>query len=136
MSNPYQPNPIPAPTIEPGTEYFWEQAKAGKLVVKACNDCGKVHWYPRTLCPFCFGETTWQQAKGTGQIYTYSVMQRGNPNPYCIAYVTLDEGVTMMTQIVDCDLDTIKIGQAVEVVFKATDGKDTPPAPMFRPIAS
>jgi uncharacterized protein len=134
MSKPYQPNPITPPTIEPGTEYFWEQARAGKLMVKSCQSCGKVHWYPRTLCPFCFGQTDWQQSSGKGVIYSFSVMQRGNPNPYCIAYVTLQEGVTMMTQIVDCDLDDIRIGQSVELVFKPTDGEDTPPVPMFKPV--
>ena len=134
MSKPYQPNPIPAPTIEPGCEHFWETAKAGKLLVKACQSCGKTHWYPRTLCPFCMGETDWKESTGRGKIYSFSVMQRGNPNPYCIAYVTLDEGVTMMTQIVDCDLDEVKIGQEVELVFKPTDGEDTPPVPMFKPV--
>ena len=134
MSKPYQPNPIAAPVIEPGTEHFWDQARAGKFAIKACKSCGKVHWYPRTLCPFCFGETEWKEASGKGTVYTYSVMQRGNPNPYCIAYVTLDEGVTMMTQIVDCDLDSVRIGQAVEVIFKPTEGENTPPVPMFKPV--
>jgi len=134
MSKPYQANNIAAPTIEPGTEYFWEQAKAGQLNIKSCKSCGKVHWYPRTLCPFCLGETQYQKASGKGKVYSYSVMQRGDPNPYCIAYVTLEEGVTMMTQIVDCDLDEVHIGQEVEVVFKPTDGEDTPPVPMFKPI--
>jgi hypothetical protein len=60
-------------------------------------------------------------------------MQRGTPNPYCIAYVTLEEGVTMMTQIVDCDLETLKIGQQVKLVFKPTEG-DGPPVPMFTPV--
>jgi len=40
----------------------------------------------------------------------------------------------MMTQIVDCDLDSVAIGQAVEVVFKPTEGEDTPPVPMFKPV--
>jgi uncharacterized OB-fold protein len=134
MSKPYQPNPIPAPTIEAGLEHFWEQAKQGTLAIKQCKSCGKVHWYPRTLCPFCFGDTEWKQASGKGTVYTYSVMQRGDPNPYCIAYVTLEEGVTMMTQIVDCDLDAVHIGQAVEVVFKPTNEPDSPPVPMFKPV--
>jgi uncharacterized OB-fold protein len=51
------------------------------------------------------------------------------PVPYAIGYVTLEEGVTMMTNIVDCDLDAIRIGQRVKVVFKPTDGG--PPVPMF-----
>ena len=67
---------------------------------------------PRAHCPFCFSDNTgWQQASGDATIYTYSVMRRGAPVPYAIAYVTLAEGPTMMTNIVDCDLDGIRIGQ-------------------------
>jgi uncharacterized OB-fold protein len=51
------------------------------------------------------------------------------PAPYALAYVTLDEGVTVMTNIVDCDLDKIRIGQKVKVVFKPTEGG--PPVPTF-----
>jgi hypothetical protein len=71
-------------------------------------------------------------AAGRGTIYSFSVSRRVLPTAYAIAYVTLDEGVSMMTNIVDCDLDDIRIGQAVEVVFKPTDGG--PPVPMFRPV--
>jgi uncharacterized OB-fold protein len=53
------------------------------------------------------------------------------PEPYAIAYVTLEEGPTMMTNIVDCDLDAVRIGQAVRVVFKPSEGG--PPVPMFAP---
>jgi uncharacterized OB-fold protein len=56
---------------------------------------------------------------------------RRTPIPYAIAYVTLQEGVSMMTNIVDCDLDKIKIGQDVKLVFKPSDGG--PPVPMFTP---
>jgi len=52
--------------------------------------------------------------------------------PYAIAYVTLQEGVSMMTNIVDCDLDKIRIEQAVRLVFKPSDGG--PPVPMFTPV--
>ena len=68
--------------------------------------------------------------KARATIYTYSVTRRGGPVPYCIAYVTLDEGVKMMTNIVDCDLDTIKIGQKVKVAFKKSEGGVS--IPMFR----
>jgi uncharacterized OB-fold protein len=53
------------------------------------------------------------------------------PVPYALAYVTLDEGVTMMTNIVDCDLDAIRIGQRVRLVFKPSEGG--PSVPMFTP---
>jgi len=50
---------------------------------------------------------------------------------YCIAYVKLDEGVTMLTNIVDCDLDTVKVGQKVKVAFKTTEGGVS--MPVFAP---
>ena len=62
----------------------------------------------------------WVEAKGTGTIYSYSVTRRAGPIPYCIAYVTLDEGITVLTNIVDCDLDTVRIGQKVKLTFKPT----------------
>jgi uncharacterized OB-fold protein len=122
---------IPAPEVTPETRPFWEAAAAGRLLVKKCAACGQAHHYPRPLCPFCFEDATeWLEASGRGTIYAYSVMRRV-PVPYAIAYVTLEEGPTMMTNITDCDLDTLRIGQHVRVVFKPTEGG--PPVPMFTP---
>ena len=85
------------------------------------------------MCPFCHSmNTEWREASGQGTIYTYSVTRQSGPVPYVIAYVTLDEGPSMMTNIVDCDLDTVRIAQKVTVVFKTTDGG--PPVPMFKPV--
>jgi uncharacterized OB-fold protein len=126
-----QDRKITPPQPNPETKPFWDAAAEGKLLIKKCNDCGRVHYYPRAICPFCFSDRTeWQQTSGRGTIYSYSVMRRA-PVPYAIAYVTLAEGPTMMTNLVDCDLDGIRIGQAVTVVFKPSDGG--PPVPMFRP---
>ena len=132
MTTPYRDRKISPPPVNPGDERFFDAAAQGKLLIKRCADCGEFHYYPRPLCPFCFSERTeWVEAKGTGSIYTFSVTRRADPIPYAIAYVTLDEGVTMMTNIVDCDLDSIRIGQRVRVVFKPTEGG--PPVPMFAP---
>jgi uncharacterized OB-fold protein len=122
---------ITPPQPNPETQAFWDAAADGRLLLKKCRACGELHWYPRALCPFCFGETDWVAASGKGAIYSYSVMRRASV-PYAIAYVTLDEGVTMMTNIVDCDLDAIRIGQPVRVVFRPSDGG--PPVPMFAPL--
>jgi uncharacterized OB-fold protein len=122
---------LPAPQPNPETKPFWDAAAAGKLLVKVCRACGQAHHYPRALCPFCFSDRTeWTEASGDGVIYSYSVMRRA-PEPYAIAYVTLAEGPTMMTNLVDCDLDALRIGQPVSVVFRPTEGG--PPLPMFRP---
>jgi uncharacterized protein len=122
---------IPAPIVTSETENFWNAAREGRFVVPTCGACGKAHWYPRAICPFCGGKVEWRDASGRGTIYTFSVMRRAK-EPYAIAYVTLAEGPTMMTNIVDCDFDTLSIGQPVNVVFKDTDGG--PPVPMFRPL--
>ena len=122
---------IPAPQPNPETKAFWDGAAQGKLLLKKCQACGQLHYYPRAICPFCGSDRTeWQQASGRGTIYSWSVMRRADV-PYAIAYVTLEEGVTMMTNIVDCDLDGIRIGQRVRVVFKPTEGG--PPVPAFTP---
>jgi len=132
VATPYQARRIAAPSILPGDEEFWRAAEQGRLLLKRCAECGKLHWYPRALCPFCMSETEWIEACGRGTILSYSVTRKAGPVPYAMAYVRLEEGVTMMTNIVDCDLDSVRIGQAVSVVFKATEGG--PPVPMFAPI--
>jgi uncharacterized OB-fold protein len=122
---------IPAPPSSPDTTPFWDAAARGTLLVKRCRACGQLHYYPRPLCPFCFSDATeWHEAAGTGRIYAYSVMRRADV-PYAIAYVTLDEGVTMMTNLVDCDFDALRIDQRVRVVFSPTEGG--PPVPTFTP---
>ena len=124
---------IQAPQPNPETKAFWDAAAEGRLMIGKCNACGQTHYYPRALCPFCFSpRTVLQRASGNATIYTYSVMRR-TPIPYAIAYVTLAEGPTIMTNIVDCDLDRIRIGQTVRLVFKPSDGG--PPVPMFTPMS-
>ena len=126
-----QDRKIAAPPTNPEIQPFFDATAEGKLLYGKCNACGEAHFYPRRHCPFCFSDKVeWQPASGKGTVYTYSVMRRA-PVPYCIAYVTLAEGPTMMTNIVDCDLDAVRIGQAVKLVFKQSDGGA--PVPMFAP---
>ena len=122
---------VGTPETNPETKAFFDGASAGKLMVRRCGSCHKVHHYPRELCPFCFGECAWEQASGKGKIYTLSVMERANP-PYAIGYVTLAEGPSMLTNFVDCDFKALKIGQDVQVRFVKTEG-DGPSMPMFTP---
>jgi uncharacterized protein len=132
MATPYQERKMRDSTPNPGDEPYFAAAAEGKLMLKKCGDCGEHHHFPRALCPFCFSDKVqWVQAKGTGEIYSYSVSRRAGPVVYCIAYVTLAEGVKMLTNIVDCDLDTVKIGQKVNVTFKKTEGGVS--MPVFAP---
>lgn len=115
----------------PENQAFFEAAREGRLLLGRCTACGELHYYPRAVCPFCASERTeWIAAQGRGTIYSYSVMRRIAP-PYAIAYVTLEEGVTMLTNLVDCDFDRLRIGDPVRLVLKPGEGGQM--IPMFAP---
>jgi uncharacterized protein len=110
---------------------FFDVARQGRFMIPVCTACNRAHWYPRAICPFCAGDKVeWREASGKGTIYTFSVMRRVK-EPHIIAHVTLAEGPTMLTNIVDCDTETVRIGQPVTVVFQETE--NGPPVPMFKP---
>ena len=122
---------IPSPSMSVENEAFWASANEGKLMVPRCRDTGQFFWYPRNLSPYTLSDNVeWVEASGKGTIYTYSIMRRADPQ-YAIAYVTLEEGVTMMNNIVDCDFDSLAIGQAVELAFYETENGQN--VPVFKP---
>lgn len=113
---------------------FWEAAAEGLLKIRRCGSCSRAHYYPRALCPYCQADTHWETVSGLGTIYSVSLTRRGGPVPYAIAYVRLDEGVTMLTNIVHCDLESVRIDDRVRVCFvQAQDGSLVP---MFEPLPS
>jgi len=127
---------------EPNTQTFWENVKAGRLTYQQCNDCNEVVFTPRILCTSCGSPNlAWKDSKGEGQIYTFSVV-RQNRNPafsalgaYVLAWVDLDEGFRMLSNIVGVENPTtdLEVGQRVKVEFEAQDSGDIP-IPVFRPI--
>ncbi|MEK9719827.1 MAG: OB-fold domain-containing protein [Quisquiliibacterium sp.] len=123
---------MPDPMTNPETERFYQATSRHELLIGHCKDCGKHHYYPRAICPHCLSDQTeWVQASGNGSIYSYSVLRRGVPVPYAIAYVTLDEGTTMLTNLVDCNLDALSIGQRVKLSFVASPNGTQ--VPVFKP---
>lgn len=105
---------------------FWRSAENGHLMLPSCNETGKCFFYPRDHSPFTGGEIEWVESKGRGEIYSCSVNYRSEI-PYCIAYIKLDEGPIMLSNVIAEDLDSIEIGQRVEVIFLPDDnGRITP----------
>ena len=121
--------PAPSPTVLPEVKPFWDATAEGRLLLPRCEDCQGLIWYPRPFCPACGSlRISWIEASGRGSVYSFTVNRRGvgdlpeyrQVGPYVLAYVELDEGPRIMTNIVECDPDSVKIGQRVEVVFHDT----------------
>ena len=124
-----------APMVDSANAPFWQAAREGVLLIKRCKACGEAHWYPRPFCPHCSSENTdWLAASGWGTIYSYTITRKAGPVPYVLAYVTLDEGVTMLTNIVEAEMEGLRIGQRVRVTFRQGEGGGA--VPVFRPAGS
>ena len=118
----------PAPRANATAAFHFEAAKDGRLMLPYCTTCARHHWPLRASCPHCSadfnGDAEWREAKGSGTIASYSVVVRAvNPElkddaPYVIAFVELDEGVRLFTNIVDADPETLRCGQRVRCRFE------------------
>ncbi len=126
------------PTPDESTQEFWDAAAGGRLRLKACGSCKRVHYYPRPFCPYCWSDdVSWIDASGKATLYTWSVVHQndlppfGERVPYVAAVVDLEEGPRMMTNVVGCPLDELEVGMALEVDFEEIAEKTA--VPVFRP---
>jgi uncharacterized protein len=124
---------LPSPVVHSENKAFFEAAQKDELLIKHCNICNQVHYYPRTICPHCgSNDTSWITSTGLGEIYSYTVMRRGVEVPFAMAYVRLQEGISILTHLTNCNFDSIRVGQKVRVVFQETqDGQKTH---LFEPV--
>lgn len=129
----------PVPDVNPWAKPFWEAARENKLIIQKCPDCNQHVFYPRLVCPHCFSENLeWVEASGKGTIYSYTVVTNNSPSafindiPYIVALIKLDEGVQMLSNIVECDPDELTCDMPVEVTFEKLNDDFT--LPKFRPL--
>ena len=128
----------PAPVADWETRAYWEGAARGELVLQRCRACGAVQHRPRALCVSCFaGEISHFVASGRGRVHTFTVTRQNQAPgfakacPYVLAYVELEEGPRLLTNVVGCEPSELRIGMPVVVEFAATDGEF--PVPVFEP---
>lgn len=129
---------LPRPT--PESAPFWQGCRDHKLLLQYCVACGKHQFYPRVICANCMSEQLeWREASGRGTVETYTIVTRAVSDayaadvPYVIALITLEEGPRMMSNVIGCDVESVKCGLAVEVVFERWSDEIT--MPKFRPVA-
>jgi len=113
----------PWPEMRP----FWAAAAEGRFLMPKCGDCGKYHWHPRAVCPFCHSQKIeWIESPGRGTIFSYSIARTWSP-PHAIAFVKTQEGPVILTQLVDCEFDALRIDMPVRVkLAPVEDGRSMP----------
>lgn len=122
------------PQITPESAPFWDAANQGKLLLRRCLDTGKPYYYPRDHSPFTGSTSTdWIVASGDATLYSFSYSRRED-HVHCIAYVTLNEGPTILSAI-DCeDPQQLRIGQRLKVAFYTCETGQN--VPIFLPVGS
>lgn len=131
MTTPAPSRPLPQ-FPEPDTEPFWQATKDRKLTYQV-DSAGNVVFYPRRHALASTSlDLQWRESEGRGTIYTFTVIrQHGHPFfrgkiPYVVAYVDLDEGFRMLTEIAGVDPANVRIGQRVRVEWEEHEAVNIP----------
>jgi uncharacterized OB-fold protein len=115
-----------APRLGREATPHWKAAREGRFVLPYCASCDRYEWPPRANCGRCTRVFGWRECAGTGAVVTYSVVHRAvTPEwktevPYVVAMIELDEGVRLLSNIVDCEPNTLRCGLRVRCRFVET----------------
>jgi hypothetical protein len=138
VTMPTSEHPIPVASFD--NHGFWEGCRQHELRLQRCRTCHTFRHQPRPMCPQCRSlDYEWARASGRGTVYTFTIVHGPTlpafqaAAPYNVIVVQLEEGPFMVSNLVDCGAEHIRIGMAVEVVFE--DVTETATLPRFRPLA-
>ncbi len=131
----------PLPEFRPETKPFWDGCKEHNLMLPRSKKSGQFFFYPRAFSPGddMSADIEWVKSPGRGKVWTFSIHHMGptkaykGDGAYIVALIELDEGVKMMSNVVECDVNDVKMGMEVEVVFD--DVTDEVTLPKFRPVS-
>ena len=131
--------PRPRPKLERDTRGYWEALRKHQLVIQRCLECQAFRHHPRPMCPECHSlKFEWAPVSGRGTVYTYAIVTQplhphwADRTPYNVVLVELEEGIRIVSSLVDCPNESIQIGMPVTVVFE--DVSDEISLPMFKPL--
>ena len=130
---------LPIPTADEASELFFRGARERRLMLLRCAQCGRHRLPGRERCADCWStDAEWVQASGRGKLYTFGIMhQQYHPAfagaiPYNFALVELEEGPRLVTSIVDCPNEELRVDMPVEAVFDDVSEETT--LVRFRPV--
>lgn len=131
----------PLPELSGTSGDFYGFCRDGELRFQRCTACGVWRHVPRELCAAC-GAWAWEWARssGRGQVFSWTVVERAlhaafaDDTPYAPVIVEMEEGVRLLSLVVDVPPAELEIGLPVEVTFEAVTEDVT--LPRFRRAAS
>ena len=131
--------PVPVPDLD--TQPFWDACREHELRAQRCTTCGRFRWPPQGFCPSCYSwEHEWSQLSGLGTVKSFSVVHHSavpsfkDSLPYVVAVIALegtDDHVDIVSNVVGCPWEDIKVGMRVEVAFSDVSADAT--LHQFRP---
>ena len=126
-----------APTPDADDQYFWDGVARDELLLQRCADCHELRQPPAPMCPAC-SSLEWETQQASGQARVYSWIASGHPSDAAadariVAVLDLEEGVRMVSNLVDVELDEVQHALEVELTF--VDYGDVR-LPQFRPSAA
>jgi uncharacterized OB-fold protein len=116
------PEEPPLPQPDPLTQRFWDACRRRVLEVPACENCGHLFLPPGPRCPRCWsGHLTARGVSGEGSVFSFAVYRRSYhpalPAPYTVALIELCEGPRLISNIVGCAPEEVRVGMPVRVRF-------------------
>jgi uncharacterized protein len=125
----------PGPEITPESKPYWDSIAAHAMKLQRCTRCETFRFYPTPVCPHCYSTGfAWEPVSGDGHLYSYSVVRKPvtedfeAETPYVVALVTLAEGPTLMTNLVEVPEESIEIGMQVRIGYRDYEGFSLPVA--------
>jgi uncharacterized OB-fold protein len=114
------------PIISRQGEGHWAAAREGRLALQHCQDCGAYVFYPSFVCDQCLSTNlSWADVSGRGTVESFTTVYRAFAEefagyvPYTVALIRLEEGVNLLSWLVNVAPEDARIGMPVEVLFEA-----------------
>ncbi|HKW05827.1 MAG TPA: Zn-ribbon domain-containing OB-fold protein [Nitrososphaerales archaeon] len=106
---------------------FFDSLKQSKIETTQCNSCSKTQWPPRSICSNCLSmDLKWVELPTKGTIAAFSKAYigtiEGEVPPILVAALDLEGGLRLLTRLVNCDFDALKIGMRVKLARTALVG--------------
>jgi uncharacterized protein len=109
-----------APLPRSFSKTYWDATREKKLLLQYDPKVGRYQFYPRaTGIATGNRKLEWREVSGKGEIFSFTVARRTREpfrghEPFLIVLVTLEEGVNVMANMVDCAMEEMKIGLRVK----------------------